>query len=492
METLELMEVLGERTNGDCYLGVVGPVRVGKSTFIRRFMEAVVLEHISDPQEKKRATDELPQAGSGKTIMTTEPKFVPANAVSLKIREDLEIKVRLIDCVGYIIDESIGYLEDGKMRLVKTPWFNDPIPFDEAAHIGTKKVIEEHSTIGIVMTTDGTIGEFERSKYVSAEEEIVKGMHEIGKPFVIVCNTKTPGSEQSQNLAKELETKYDAPTVLIDVENMKEKEATEILEKALQEFPIASVALAMPTWVSNLDESHYIKVSVNETLESSMLEAKKVKDVEKLIPGLLNNEYLSSVKISSVDLGTGIVTLTLDVPDGLYDQVLKELVGCEISDKSELIKVLSDFVKAKKDYDLIGSALKMAEGTGYGFAASSPQNMVIDKPEEFKTQGRYGIKVKAVAPTYHIIKVDTVTTFEPILGSKSQSDFFLKYLMEAYDKSPEEILECELFGQKLKDVIQGGISGKLSALPEPVKIKLQQIIKTISNRGKGNLIAFVF
>lgn len=492
MDTLELMEVLGERTNGDCYLGVVGPVRTGKSTFIRRFMEALVLARIDDPEDKKRATDELPQAGSGKTIMTTEPKFVPANAVTLKIKEDLEIKVRLIDSVGFIIDESIGYLEDGKMRLVKTPWFNDPIPFDEAAQIGTKKVIEEHSTIGIVMTSDGTIGEFDRSRYESAEEDTVKVLQSIGKPFVIIVNTKTPGSEQSQMIANELEHKYDAPALLIDVDNMKEKEALSILEKALFEFPIASVALALPTWVSNLEDSHYIKTSINDTLEIAMSEAKKVKDVEKLIPGLLTNDYLKEAKVSAVELGTGVATITIDVKDGLYDTVLKELVGCEISDKNELIKVLSDFVKAKRDYDLLGGALKMAEATGYGFSATGVQHMQIEKPEEFKTQGRYGIKVKATAPTYHIIKVDTVCTFEPILGSKDQSEFFLKYLLDAYDKDPKDILECELFGQKLKDIIQGGVAGKLSALPEPVKVKLQQIIKTISNRGKGNLIAFVF
>lgn len=492
MEALELMEVLGERTNGDCYLGVVGPVRVGKSTFIRRFMEAVVLKHISDPEEKKRATDELPQAGSGKTITTTEPKFVPANAVTLKIKEDLDVKIRLIDCVGYIIDESIGYLEDGKMRLVKTPWFNDPIPFDEAAHIGTKKVIEEHSTIGIVVTSDGTIGDFDRQKYIKAEEDIVNSLKEIGKPFVIVLNTKTPGATQSQQLATELEEKYDCPVMLIDVENMQEKEGLELLNKALLEFPITSVALSLPTWVSNLDDSHYIKSSINQTLEQSMTEASKVKDVEKIIPTMLTNEYLSDAKVTNVDLGSGIVTITLDVKEDLYDKVLKELVGCEITDKSELIKVLSDFVKAKKEYDLLGNAIKMAEATGYGFASTSSQSMKIDKPEAFKTNNRYGIRVKANAPTYHIIKVNTTTSFEPILGSKEQSDFFLKYLTDAYDKCIDEMLECEMFGQKLKDVIQGGIVGKLSGLPEPVKLKLQQIIKTISNKGKGNLIAFVF
>lgn len=264
------------------------------------------------------------------------------------------------------------------------------------------------------------------------------------------------------------------------------------LNKALLEFPITSVALSLPTWVSNLDDSHYIKSSINQTLEQSMTEASKVKDVEKIIPTMLTNEYLSDAKVTNVDLGSGIVTITLDVKEDLYDKVLKELVGCEITDKSELIKVLSDFVKAKKEYDLLGNAIKMAEATGYGFASTSSQSMKIDKPEAFKTNNRYGIRVKANAPTYHIIKVNTTTSFEPILGSKEQSDFFLKYLTDAYDKGIDEMLECEMFGQKLKDVIQGGIVGKLSGLPEPVKLKLQQIIKTISNKGKGNLIAFVF
>lgn len=492
METLELMEVLGRRTDGDCYLGVVGPVRVGKSTFIKRFMEVCVLKHISDPEEKKRAIDELPQSGAGKSIMTTEPKFVPSNAITLNVNDDIKVKVRLIDCVGYIIDESIGYMEDGKMRLVKTPWFNDPIPFDEAAHIGTKKVINEHSTIGIVMTTDGTIGEFGRDKYVKAEEEIVASMQEIGKPFVVICNTKTPGSDTSRQLVNELEEKYRVPVILMDVDNMSEEEATNILEKAMFEFPIASVALALPTWVSNLTDDHYIKSSINDTLTVAMDEAKKVKDVEKLIPSLVTNEYLNDAKVSQVDLGSGIVTMTIDVKEELYDKVLKELVGCEISDKSELIKVLSEYAKAKREYDLIGSALKMAEGTGYGFSNATTECMKIERPEQFKVGNRYGIKVKATAPTYHIIKVDTVQTFEPILGGKEQSDYFLKYLLEAYEKEPKEVLECELFGQKLKDIITGGVASKLSGLPEPIKVKLQQIIKTVSNRGKGNLIAFVF
>lgn len=492
MNTVEIIGQIGRRSDGDCYLGVVGPVRVGKSTFIKRFMELVVIDNIGDPELKKRTQDELPQSGSGKTIMTSEPKFVPSKAIPISVDEGYSVNVRLIDCVGYLIDDSLGYLEDGKMRLVKTPWFSEPIPFDEAARIGTEKVIKEHSTIGIMVTTDGSFGEFKRENYLPAEEKIVAQLQEVGKPFVIVLNTVTPGAAESQALRDELSSKYGVPVVLLDIEHMNVEEANAVLTAGLKEFPITSIALALPTWVNNLSDDHYIKVSLNETVTTSMEAAFKIKDVDNLTPALAANEYIKKAEVSDVDLGTGVITITLDVKDELYDQVLKELVGCEISDKNQLIKVLSEFVQAKKDYDLIGGALKMAEATGYGFASANIDHCVIQKPETFKSQGRYGIKVQADAPTYHIIKVETSTAFEPILGSKEQSDYFLKSLQEAYEKDPKELLECELFGQKIKDIINGGIASKLSVLPEPIKIKLQTIIKTISNKGKTNLIAFVF
>lgn len=492
METLSVLKDIGLRNNGDIYLGVVGPVRVGKSTFIKRFMEVMVIPHITNEDDKKRALDELPQSGLGKTIMTMEPKFVPANAVEINVEENLSVKVRLIDCVGYIIENSQGYLEDGKMRLVKTPWFSETIPFDEAAKIGTQKVIKEHSTLGICIVSDGTITDFKREEYVSAEEQVIEELNSIEKPYVIVLNTKTPSAETTLNLKNELEKKYNVPVIAVNVESMTENDATEILRQALYQYPISNIDVALPNWVSVLDENHYLKQSIKNSIEEAMGNARTIRDVNTINDVIKNNEYIANSSLSNVDTGTGVVTVQMEVKDGLYETILKELVGCEISDKAQLIAVLTEFVKAKREYQLIGSALQMAETTGYGFSSASLETMKIEKPTATKSGNRYGVKIKAVASTYHIIKVDLETSFEPTLGSKMQSDYFLDYLLKAYEEDPKKVLECELFGQKFGDIIKAGITGKLATLPEPIKIKLQQLIKTISNKGKSNLIAFVF
>lgn len=492
METLSILKDIGLRNNGDIYLGVVGPVRVGKSTFIKRFMEVMVIPHITNEDDKKRALDELPQSGLGKTIMTMEPKFVPANAVEINVEENLSVKVRLIDCVGYIIENSQGYLEDGKMRLVKTPWFSETIPFDEAAKIGTQKVIKEHSTLGICIVSDGTITEFKREEYLSAEEQVIEELNSIEKPYVIVLNTKTPSAETTFNLKNELEKKYNVPVIAVNVESMTENDATEILRQALYQYPISNIDVALPNWVSVLDENHYLKQSIKNSIEEAMGNARTIRDVNTINDVIKNNEYIANSSLSNVDTGTGVVTVQMEVKDGLYETILKELVGCEISDKAQLIAVLTEFVKAKREYQLIGSALQMAETTGYGFSNASLETMKIEKPTATKSGNRYGVKIKAVASTYHIIKVDLETSFEPTLGSKMQSDYFLDYLLKAYEEDPKKVLECELFGQKFGDIIKAGITGKLATLPEPIKMKLQQLIKTISNKGKSNLIAFVF
>ncbi len=492
MDTLQVLKEIGQRNNGDVYLGVVGPVRVGKSSFIKRFMEIVVIDNIKNENDKRRALDELPLSGQGRTITTIEPKFIPANAISIQVEESLSINVRLIDCVGYIIDSSNGYLEDGKMRMVKTPWFSDPIPFDEAAKVGTQKVIKDHSTLGIVVLSDGSVNEFTRVDFYSSERKVIEEVQNQGKPFVIVLNSKTPHSEQTLKLKEELEATYNVPVISVDVVNMDREEATGILKESLYQYPISGIDISLPSWVDSLDDSHYIKVSINESMEKALKSAKIVKDVDKINQILLENEYINEVKITNVDTGTGIVSVQISVPEELYEVVLEELVGCKISDKSELIHLLSQFVKAKKDYDLIGNALEMANTTGYGFASSPIDAIKIDKPELTKNGNRYGLKVKASTSCYHIIKVDINTAFEPILGGKEQAEYFLDYLNKAYEQNELAILDCELFGRKFKDILQETISTKLNNLPEPIKQKLQQIIKIISNKGKGNLIAFVF
>ena len=489
--TKQLLKDLGSRNNGDVYLGVVGPVRVGKSTFIRKFMETCVLENILDEDERKRAIDELPTTGDGKTITTIEPKFIPSNAIGLTL-DDMKVNIRLVDCVGFIIEAASGYLEDGKMRMVQTPWFNEPIPFDDAAKIGTQKVIKDHSTLGIVVLSDGTINDFSINDYSDSEKRVFEEMLTLEKPFVIVLNSKMPNGEQAKQRKEELSKLYGVPVLPIDVKNMTREEASMILKEALYCFPIAGIELSLPTWVASLDDEHYIKVSLNESIDIAMQEAKIVADVDKISDVIAKNEYVKECSLIEVNTGTGICVVQIDVIEGLYEKVLNELVGCEISDKGQLIGILSEYVRAKRDYDLIGEALKMAMETGYGFASTSLKDYKVERPEVIKSGNRYGVKVKAKTSTYHIIKVDVETSFEPILGSKEQAEFFEKYLLESYDIDPLKMLDCELFGRKYKDIISQGIAMKLNALPEPVKLKIQQILKTISNKGKGNLIAFVF
>ena len=492
MDILQTIKDIGERSHGEVFLGIVGPVRVGKSTFIKKFIECVVLDNIPSQDDKKRTIDELPQSGEGKTIMTMEPKFVPSNAVDLKIDDSLNVKIRLIDSVGFIIESSSGYLEDGKMRMVKTPWFNEAIPFDEAAKIGTKKVIKDHSTLGIVVLTDGSPTGFERSAYLNAEERVIKEVLEASKPFVIVLNSKIPSSSSTLQIKKELEEKYNVPVINLDVERMRKEDGAFILKEALYEYPIAGLNVSLPKWVNELDDNHYIKQSLKECVTSAFDDITKVKDVNKILDGFKDNEYIEEVKITSVDTGSGIVTLQIDVHPSLYEKVIEELCGCKISNKSELIKVLTEFTKAKRDYEIIGNALEQANLTGYGFSSAPIKSMKIEEPSLSKVASRYALKVKASTPTYHIIKVDVSTTFEPVLGSKEQADYFLDYLLKAYEKDELSLLNCEMFGRKFFDIFQESISSKLNNLPEGVNIKLIQLIKTISNKGKGNLIAFVF
>lgn len=491
MEIEKYLKDLGSRNNGDVYLGVVGPVRVGKSTFIRRFMEVCVLEHIVDENEKRRTIDELPTTGDGKTITTVEPKFVPSNAVSLSL-DEMKVNVRLVDCVGYIIESSTGYLEDGKMRMVQTPWFNDPIPFDDAAKIGTQKVIKDHSTLGIVVLSDGTINDFTVSDYLDAEKRVLQEMSELDKPYVIVLNSSMPNGEKAKLRKEELSNQYGVPVIPLNVKSMTAEEASLILKEALYQFPVTGIELSLPTWVNSLDDEHYIKVSLKESIRLAMDQVKIVRDVNEITDVIKTNEYVKECSLKNVDTGTGVCLVQIDVIDNLYEKVLNELVGCEIEDKAQLISILTEYVKAKKDYDLIGEALKMADTTGYGFASTTLKDCKVSSPEVIKAGTRYGVKVKASTATYHIIKVDVETTFEPILGSKDQATYFESYLKQAYDVDPLKILDCELFGRKYEEIISQGIEMKLHSLPEPVKVKMQQLLKTISNKGKSNLIAFVF
>lgn len=422
MNTTDILKDLGKQTGGDIYLGVVGPVRVGKSTFIKKFMEKAVIPYVQDEYDKARMTDELPQAGVGKTIMTMEPKFVPNTAAHIEFEDGFKVNVRLVDCVGFIISEAKGYKDDDGIRLVKTPWSEDALPFDEAAKIGTQKVIQEHSTIGIVVTTDGSITDLAREDYVEAESEVINELKQLNKPFIVVVNTTDKGSLSCKAVVDKLKEKYNVPVLGVEVEKLGEKDIHDILREALYEFPVSQINILMPDWVAVLHEDHYIKKSFAETISQSMQEITKLKEIENITSIIDQNEFIESSNLSTIDTGEGIVNVEISLVGGLYNQILKDIIGEDINDKAQLIGLLQDYSKAKKEYDAVSSALKMVKQTGYGFASASLDEISLSKPEIVKQGNRYGVKLKAIAPSIHMIKVDVESSFEPIIGSKEQSE----------------------------------------------------------------------
>ena len=492
MNTKELLKNIGARTNGDVYLGVVGPVRSGKSTFIKRFMELAVIPNMSDEYEKARTNDELPQSGEGKIIMTTEPKFVPNNAAKVAVDNNLEVRVRLVDCVGYVMEGAKGYLDENGDRMVKTPWFEEPIPFKEAAKIGTQKVIVEHSTIGVVITSDGSIVDIDRNSYVQAESEVIEELSMIGKPYIIIVNSKDPSSEQALNVTNSLKEKYNVPILCLKVDELNLEQIQDLLHQALYEFPVVNINIALPNWIDAMEESHWLKKSISETLEHAMTDAKKIKDVDKIKSILINNEYLESVELTNIDTSSGMIDVEINVKEGLYEEIMKEVVGQEVLDKGDLLALLIELSNAKKDYDNIKDALEMARVTGYGVSIPSQNDIEISKPSVSKQGNRYGLSVKAKACSYHIVRVDVDTSFEPLIGSKEQSEALVTMLNEDYDQSSDKLIDSTIFGRKLGDVIQDGLKSKTNMLPEHTRGNVQQIVKTLANKGKSNVIAIVF
>jgi len=490
MNTTEIIKNLGKQTGGDIYLGVVGPVRVGKSTFIKKFMEKAVIPYVQDEYDKARMIDELPQAGIGKTIMTMEPKFVPNSAAHIEFEDGFKVNVRLVDCVGYIIKEAKGYRDEDGMRYVKTPWSEDALPFDEAAKIGTQKVIQEHSTIGIVITSDGSITDLTREDYIDAENDVINEMKSIHKPFIVIVNTTDKNAYTCKQVVDKLKDKYDVPVIGVEIEKMNEKDIHDILREALYEFPVSQINLLMPDWLAVLDESHYIKKSFNETILNSMQKISKLKEVEGITSLINENEYIDSSNLSSIDTGEGIVNVDINLVSGLYNRVLRDVIGEDINDKAHLISLLQEYSKAKREYDAISSALKMVKQTGYGFASASLNEISLSKPEIVKQGNRYGVKLKAIAPSIHMIKVDVESVFEPIIGSKEQSEELIRYLLRE-DDNDNAIWESDIFGRKLSDLIKDGLNAKLSMIPEAARIRLQEILEKLVNKGKGNVIAIV-
>ncbi len=490
MDKQEIIKNIAQRSGGDIYLGVVGAVRTGKSTFIKRMVETLIVPHIEDEYEKKRALDEIPQSAAGKTIMTTEPKFVPNNTAKIKI-DDFTCNIRLIDCVGYLIEKAQGATDENGPRMVKTPWYNEEIPFIEAAEIGTEKVIKDHSTIGIVITTDGSIGEFERGDYIEAETRVIEELKSIGKPFIVILNSTHPTLPETQKLAESLKEQHQVPVLPISIEAMNEKDMYDILREALYEFPVLEVKVNMPEWITILNPDHPVKETYINAIRESVIEIDKLKDIEHITEHFLNNEMIEKAYLSEVDPATGIITITLIAPANLYNQTLTDIIKIDVKNKADLLALFQEFNTAKKEYDQIKYALKMVKQTGYGVATPSIEDMKLDKPEIVKQGPRYGVKLKAVAPSIHMIRVDVESTFEPIIGSEVQSKELIDYLTKDKDKNPNEIWKSEIFGRSLDSIVQEGIQSKINMMPDNIRLKLQTTLGKVVNKGANNMITIV-
>ena len=490
MDKQEIIKNIAKRSGGDIYLGVVGAVRTGKSTFIKRMVETLIVPHIEDEYERKRAIDESPQSAAGKTIMTTEPKFVPNNTATIKI-DDFTCNIRMIDCVGYMIDKAQGATDENGPRMVKTPWYNEEIPFIEAAEIGTEKVIKDHSTIGIVITTDGSIGDFERGDYIEAETRVIEELKSIGKPFIVILNSTHPTLPETVRLAESLKEQHQVPVLPISIEAMNEKDMYDILREALYEFPVLEVKVNMPEWIAILNPDHPVKENYINAIRESVIEVDKLKDIEHITEHFLNNDMIEKAYLSEVDPSTGIITITLTAPANLYNKTLTDIIKIDVKNKADLLALFQEFNTAKKEYDQIKYALKMVKQTGYGVATPAIEDMKLDNPEIVKQGPRYGVKLKAVAPSIHMIRVDVESTFEPIIGSEIQSKELIDYLTKDKDKNPKEIWKSEIFGRSLDSIVQEGIQSKINMMPDNIRLKLQTTLTKVVNKGSNNLIAIV-
>lgn len=491
MDKTQIFESIAKRGNGEIYLGIVGAVRTGKSTFIKRFIENLVVPNIKDEYEKKHCLDEIPQSAQGKTIMTTEPKFVPSNGATIEVGE-FTTNIKLIDCVGYVIPGASGYDDEmGNPRMVKTPWTPEEIPFVEAAEIGTEKVIKDHATIGVVVTTDGSFGEIARSEYVSAEERVISELKTLGKPFIVIMNTVHPTNTETVRLSTEIKGKYDVPVLPISVETMNEKDIMEILKTALMEFPVLEVNVSIPDWIHVLDNSNEIKAEFLSKIRQSVMEVDKIKDIDNILGHFAETQYISKSYMSELDASMGVVTLKLEASNDLYRDTLKSVMGDVSLSKASILKMFLSMSSGASETLQIKDALKMARSTGYGIMYPELKDMKLETPEIIKQGNKYGVKLKAVASSIHLIKVDVESTFEPIIGSELQSKELINYLMKDYETDPSSIWKSEIFGRSLDVIVKEGIQGKLSLMPETTRFKLGSTITKIVNKGSNNLIAFV-
>lgn len=491
MDRYDLYDSINKRTDGDIYVGVVGPVRTGKSTFIKKFMDVMVLPVIENENWKTRITDELPQSGSGKTIMTTQPKFVPDDAIAIKIDDSATLNVRMVDCVGYIVDGALGHIENDMPRMVRTPWFDYDIPFEEAAEIGTRKVIKDHSTIGVVVTTDGSITGIPRGNYIEAEERVIKELKELNKPFVVLLNTESPNSEETDKLKSAISEKYDVPVLAFDVMHMDREDINTLMEKVLFEFPLKQITFNVPLWVQALSEDHWLPSELVSALVEKSVDINKVRDYKNLLNIYDENEHVTNVTVNSVQLGTGQVEIDVALQPELFYKVLGDECGYEIKNDFHLTSIIKELVAAKTEYDKVADAIKSVKETGYGVVSPLLSELTLEEPEIVRQGNRFGVKLKASAPSLHLIRVDIKTEVNPIVGTEQQSEELVKYLLSEFESDPSQIWATDIFGKSLHELVNEGLANKLTRMPDDAREKVQETLQRIINEGNGGLICIL-
>ena len=482
---------IARRTGGDIYIGIVGPVRSGKSTFIKRFMESMVLPNIKEGYDRDRARDELPQSAGGRTVMTTEPKFIPDNAVTIEMGEGEKMRVKMIDCVGYIVPDALGTLEEGQPRMVRTPWQVEPMPFVEAAELGTKKVINEHSTIGMLISTDGSIGDIPRESYIHAEERVVNELKAIGKPFAMILNSAHPSDPKSIALAYELEEKYGAPVALVNCLELDSEDIKNILEMVLCEFPVTEIRVKLPGWMQALESNHPVKKSITDCICKCASIVTKVGEIKNAFTPLSDNEFVSRFAFDIIDYGSGSARLSVFCAEELYFKVLSELTGFDIDSEEQLVYMLREYSKKKSEFDRISEAFFEAQEKGYGIVMPDASALSLEEPEIVKRQGGYGVKLRASAQSIHMIRANIETEINPIVGSEAQSEDLVKYLLEEFEEDPKKIWESNMFGKSLYELMNEGLHTKIDHLPEQSRNKLSETLERIINEGSSGLICII-
>ena len=488
VDTYELYHDIQKRTGGEIYIGVLGPVRTGKSTFIKRFMDEMVLPYMEDEHAKSRAQDELPQSAGGKTITTTEPKFIPNEAAKVTLNGDIQVSIRLIDCVGYMVEGAAGHLEENQERMVKTPWFDYEIPFTQAAQIGTDKVMNDHSTIGLVITTDGSFGEIPRANYLEAEEKTILALKSLRKPFLVLVNSQRPYSEEAKKTASEISEKYGVSAMPVNCEQLKKEDINSILENILYEFPISAIEFYMPKWVEMLPGDNRMKRDLVEKVKGLMKDYDTIKDV-LANPVQLDSEYIKRCKMDGISLSDGMVKVLLDVDDAFYYEMLTEMVGETIADEYQLISRLKEFAAMKKEYTKVLDAVNMVRMKGYGVVTPDKEEIVLDKPELIKHGNKFGVKIKAFSPSIHMIRANIETEIAPIVGTKEQADDLIRYINQA--EMDQGIWDTNIFGKTVEQLVNDGISSKVAAIGDESQAKLQDTMQKIVNDSNGGMICII-